>query len=128
MGGWDLMLFFRRCKRCPFGIYEFYRLHLTSGANFTHHADRIDYTPFSYPTEKCREKMAKPWYYQHLSISLKLFVSKNLSIIFEKKILFLLFWTAITIKFFCPFTVDNLNPFFSISNLEFRIFLLFFLN
>ena len=30
-GGWDLMLFFRRCKRCPFGIYEFYRLHLTSG-------------------------------------------------------------------------------------------------
>ena len=31
VGGWDLMLFFRRYKRCLFGIYEFYRLHLTSG-------------------------------------------------------------------------------------------------
>ena len=30
MGGWDLMLFFRRCKRCRFGVHEFYRLHLTS--------------------------------------------------------------------------------------------------
>ena len=31
VGGWDLLLFFRKCKRCPFGIYKFYRLHLTSG-------------------------------------------------------------------------------------------------
>ena len=32
------MLYFRVCKRCPFGTYAFFRLHFTSGlgANFMH--------------------------------------------------------------------------------------------
>ena len=31
VGGWGLMLFFRRCKRSPIGIYATFRLHFTSG-------------------------------------------------------------------------------------------------